>query len=113
MHEYSIVGALVEQVESEARQRNATYVRRIRVRIGDLSGVDPELLASAYQVFRERTLCEDAELSIERVEARWVCERCGRVTARGGILRCGICGSASRLAQGDEIVLQQIEIEVP
>ena len=47
MHEYSIVGALVEQVESEARQRNATYVRRIRVRIGDLSGVDPELLASA------------------------------------------------------------------
>jgi len=113
MHEYSIVSALMERVESEARERNAACVRRVRVRIGELSGVDPELLASAYEVFRERTLCEDAELAIERVAARWVCERCGRVTARGGILGCVICGGASRLTQGDEIVLQQIEMEVP
>jgi len=82
------------------------------VRIGELSGVEPDLLASAYQVFRERTVCESAELSIERVEARWECGECGSAGISGGSLRCAICGGAPRLAQGDEILLQRIEMEV-
>jgi hydrogenase nickel incorporation protein HypA/HybF len=47
MHEYSIVGSLMQRVEAEARQRGATSVGRIRIALGELSGVDPELLASA------------------------------------------------------------------
>ncbi len=112
MHEYSIVGAMIERVEAEARHRNATRVRHVHVRIGELSGVEPGLLASAYEIFRERTACERAELSIERVEARWECGECGRPQASGGILRCAVCGGAARLIQGDEILLQRIEMEV-
>src|SRR5271166_3593520 len=111
MHEYSIVGALIEEVDAAARSRGATAVRRVCVRIGELSGVDRELLATAYEVFRERTVCADAALSIERAAARWECSQCGCELLRQGVLRCAVCGAAARLAQGDEILLMRIEME--
>jgi hydrogenase nickel incorporation protein HypA/HybF len=112
LHEYSIVGAMIARIEAEARERDAVSVRSVRVSIGELSGVDPELLASAYEIFRARTLCESADLSIERVEAQWKCATCGGTEESGGYLRCQSCGGALRLVRGDEIILQQIEMEV-
>lgn len=112
MHEYSIVEALLHRVEAEARIRRALSVGRIRVALGELSGVDPELLSTAYEVFRERTLCQEAEMEIRTVPAHWVCSGCGLPIAPGQILRCPDCQEPARLASGDEIVLEQIEMEV-
>jgi hydrogenase nickel incorporation protein HypA/HybF len=105
MHEYSIVQALLERVAAEASARGATTVTRLRVSVGELSGVEPDLLATAYDTFRERTLCERAPLEITRVVARWACPRCEREIERGAILRCGICEIPARLRAGDEILL--------
>ena len=77
MHEYSIVQALVERVEAEARARHAAAVHRLSIRIGELSGVDVELLTTAYATFRERTICQTAELDVQRIPARWECPDCG------------------------------------
>jgi hydrogenase nickel incorporation protein HypA/HybF len=112
MHEYSIVQALLEKVESEARSRRACAVRRLHVRIGEASGVEIDLLKTAYDVFRERTICEGADLDIRPVAARWECPRCLEEIPRGSILRCGNCASPARLAEGDEIILDRIEMEV-
>ena len=112
MHEYSIIGSLMQRVEAEARQRGATSVGRIRIALGELSGVDPELLASAYEVFRERTICAGAPMEIRAVPAVWECSACGRPIARGETLQCPVCRSRARLASGDEIILEQIEMEV-
>ncbi len=113
MHEYSIVQALLERVEAEAARRGAEFVHRLHVRIGEASGVEVELLRTAYGVFRERTLCENAPLSIALVPARWECPRCLAEIPRGGALRCRDCTVPARLAAGDEIVLDRIEMEVP
>jgi hydrogenase nickel incorporation protein HypA/HybF len=112
MHEYSIVHALMARVEAEARRHGASAVRRVRVSLGELSGVEADLLGSAYETFRERTLCAEAPLEIRRVEALWTCACCGRALPRGAVLRCASCGGAGRLSQGDEIVLDQLELEV-
>lgn len=113
MHEYSIIQALFERVEAEAASRGATAVSRLQVRIGEVAGVEVDLLRTAYGVFRERTLCENAELSIVSVPARWECPRCGAPVVRGAALRCFDCAVPARLAAGDEIVLDRIEMEVP
>jgi len=110
MHEYSIVQSLVDSVAA-AVPDDAT-VQRIDVTIGELAGVDCALLATAFEVFRDGTLCERATLAIERVTARWECSRCGGEVARGGFLRCARCNAPAYLAAGDEIVLQRIELEV-
>jgi len=112
MHEYSIVSALMERVEAEARAHGATDVRRIRVTIGELSGVEPELLATAFETFRDGTLCANTKLEIERIEAGWVCPQCGGKIPRGEVLTCGTCRVPAKLQGGDEIILERIEMEV-
>ncbi len=112
MHEYSIIQALLSRIEEEAGRREARAVTRVRISIGELSGVETELLATAYRTFRERTICENAPLEILPVAARWACPRCERAIARGRILKCPDCDLPARLTEGEEIVLERIEMEV-
>ncbi len=111
MHEYSIVQALLDRVEQTARARGSSRVHRVRISIGELSGVEIELLRTAYDTIRRRTMCDDAELEVRRVEARWQCPTCAAPIAAGAALRCKACGTAARLVCGDEIILDQIEME--
>ena len=110
MHEYSIIQSLVTSVESSIPPDGR--VHRIDVRIGELSGVDCELLATAFEVFRAGTICEHASMAIERVPAIWRCPKCEGPIARGNMLRCRECDEPARLTSGDEIILQRIELEV-
>jgi len=112
MHEYSIVQSLMAHIEAHAREHKAIAVHRVSVRIGELSGVEPELLRTAYDLVKERTLCADAPLDITAVGARWACRSCGSPVEQGLALRCRECGSPARLVEGDEILLDRIELEV-
>lgn len=112
MHEYSIVRALLDEVERRAQSHRAAAVRRIRVSVGELSGVEVPLLRTAYEAFRARTLCAGAPLEVQAVAARYDCPGCGRGFARGERLRCPACALPARLAAGGEIVLERIEMEV-
>jgi hydrogenase nickel incorporation protein HypA/HybF len=112
MHEYSVVQSLMEHVEREAQARRAAVVHRVSVRVGAASGIDVALLETAFATFRERTICSNAALDIERVPVRWECSGCLEEIREGSLLRCNRCGAAARLASGDEIVLDRIELEV-
>jgi hypothetical protein len=41
------------------------------------------LFTTAFEDFRDGTLCERATLTIDRIPARWECSRCGGEVARG------------------------------
>ena len=111
MHEYSIVQSLIDSVEAAAGRRDAA-VHRIEVAIGELAGVDCQLLTTAFEVFRAGTICEHAALAIDRIPAIWECPECRAEVGRGALLTCARCRVPVRLAAGDEIVLQRIELEV-
>jgi hydrogenase nickel incorporation protein HypA/HybF len=113
MHEYSIVQSLYDAVAAQVAVRGATSVHALRVRIGEMSGVDPGLLETAWKTFRVRTICESAPLDVEIVAAEWQCSLCGAPVARGGVLSCAACGAPARLTKGDEILLDRVVMEVP
>jgi hydrogenase nickel incorporation protein HypA/HybF len=113
MHEYSLVLALLEQVEAQVASHPGATVRRVQLRIGDQAGVVPELLQTAFEVAREHTVAAGAELAVERVPARWSCPRCGRDVPEGERLDCAGCGGPARLVAGDELILSRLELEVP
>jgi hydrogenase nickel incorporation protein HypA/HybF len=113
MHEYSIVAALVDRVQREVESRPGAVARKLYVRIGELSGVEPELLRTAFATFRARSACAEADLELEEISAVWCCPHCDRPIAAGAVLRCPSCGRAARLASGDDITLERIEMEVP
>ena len=99
MHEYSIVQALLERVETEASSIDARAVSRLHVRIGELAGVEVPLLVTAFDAFKARSIAEHADLVVETVPAVWLCSGCGRAFTRGQILRIDIarevCGNAA------------------
>jgi len=114
MHEYSLIMSLLSRVEDETRRRGALRIHALAIRVGDLSGVDPDLLAGAYELAREGTSCASAELRLTRVPALWSCPGCRRPFAPGEVLRCTACGAAAVLSDGaDALTLDSIEMEVP
>jgi hydrogenase nickel incorporation protein HypA/HybF len=112
VHEVSVAAALLRRVEERARKEGATAVGRVHVRVGELAGVVPELLLSAWERVREGGLCTGAPLELERVPVRWECPRCGADLPAGAELACAGCGEPARLAGGDELLLSRIELEV-
>ena len=113
MHEYSIVAALVDRVQREVAGRPGAIARKLRVRIGEQSGVELDLLRTAYTTFRARSACAEAELELVQVPAIWRCLRCDLSIPAGALLRCPSCGHPARLTSGDDIILERIEMEVP
>ena len=111
MHEASLVSALLARVEAAARAHGATVVRQVDVTLGELAGVEPELLLRAWEVFRQGTICDSAELVLAREPARWECPRCGAPPPRDGYLRCAACGLPARLAAGGDLVLARLTME--
>jgi hydrogenase nickel incorporation protein HypA/HybF len=113
MHEYSIVQAMFDQIEARAHERHALAVKRVTVRIGRSAGVDVPLLKTAYDTFRVKTICENAPLDVEEIPERWTCPSGHGDLVPGRKLACEVCGRPARLAAGDEIVLERLELEVP
>ncbi len=114
MHEYSLIQALVSRVEAEAQKKNAIAVHGLTVSMGELAGVDPELFQTAYETFREGTICEKAPLTLRKVAASWSCSVCGREIVKGEVLRCPLCDAPAKLAAGsDGLTLDRVELEVP
>ncbi|HEX7623183.1 MAG TPA: hydrogenase maturation nickel metallochaperone HypA [Anaeromyxobacteraceae bacterium] len=114
MHEYSLVEALMRRVEDEAQRRHALAIHGLKVSLGELAGVDPELFRTAFETFREGTPCEKASLELVRHPARWSCPKCARTFARGELLRCEACGEPARLdPNSDALILESVDMEVP
>ncbi len=115
MHEVSLVHALFDQADRAIGAHPAAAVRQIRVRIGELAGVDRELFQHAFA-----GCCEDrgyaaAVLEVIAEAARWRCRGCGAEILAGQALRCPSCvgdGDVGLIAGGD-LILDRLELEVP
>lgn len=112
MHEYSVARALLQGVRTQAREHGACRVHRVSLQIGELAGIEVDLLRSAFELVRERTICDGAELDIETVQPVWHCPACDRDLPSDAPLRCPRCGGPARLAAGDEILLATLDMEI-
>ena len=112
MHEYSVVRALLDQVERQVREHGARRVHRVRIRVGELAGIETDLLATAWDLARRGGPCAEATLEVVHVAARWQCPACAADLPRGGRLVCPRCGGGARLVEGEDLLLDRLELEV-
>jgi hydrogenase nickel incorporation protein HypA/HybF len=114
MHELAICQALMSQVEAIARS-NAARVSEVRIGIGPLSGVEPELIAQAYPLVCAGTVAEGSRLAIESTAVRVRCRDCGaETTAAPNRLLCGSCAAwRTDIISGDEMLLLRVELQLP
>jgi hydrogenase nickel incorporation protein HypA/HybF len=113
MHEVGIMESALDAVLQHARSRGANRVHRIVLRIGSLSGVDPEALRFAFEVVARDTAAAGAALEIRDVPALAHCSSCSTTfgVSSGFIFSCPNCGRLSGdVRQGRELELSRIEL---
>lgn len=113
MHELAVAQALVEQVDAVMDQHGATLASLIRVRIGPLAGVVPDLLATAFPLAAAGSRMEHAKLEFTHAPIRVRCQTCNAETeAAMNRLICGACGDwHTQILSGDELLLESVELE--
>lgn len=112
MHELSIALSLLDLVEEEAERRGCR-VAAVHVRLGPLSGVVREALASAYEMAREGTPMAETELVFEEVSVVVSCPACNaeRTPVSAFELRCPECGTPTpEVLSGRELEVVALEI---
>lgn len=103
----------IEAVLAQAREHDATQVHRIVLRIGALSGVEPDALRLAFDATVKDTPAAGADLELEAVPARGRCSDCDLEfgVESDYIFTCPRCGRISgELVQGREMELARIEL---
>lgn len=113
MHEYSIVQALLEKTERLAQENDATKVLKLVIKIGVMSGVEPHLLEIAFDTFKEKTICDGAELVMDIQPLTITCQECGTRSELETInYCCPDCGSVNiHVVDGEEMFLMTLEME--
>jgi hydrogenase nickel incorporation protein HypA/HybF len=113
MHEYSLAQSLLRQVNELRHERGASRVLAVKVRIGEFAGVEPDLLASAFDDLSIGTGASGAILQIDRVSLTIRCEACGQESE---VVRyrfaCPRCESQSvAITGGEEMLLESVTME--
>jgi len=112
MHELGITRNLVAIVSDAAQGRR---VRKVWLEIGTRSALLPDAVRFCFDVVRQGTALEAAELEIVAVEAGWQCSDCGGFGGPGAAqpaTACPHCGTARwRRRSGEELNVKAMEVE--
>ena len=113
MHELSIAQSIIEIAENIARENDSKAVKKIKVQIGEFSGVVKEALEFSFDIAKIGTIAENAELEIEIVKFKSICNFCGFVleTMNDFNLFCPNCSEPMSIISGREMRVEYIEIE--
>ena len=113
MHEYSIVQSLLESCEEHAKSNDAKKVTKVVVKIGVLSGVEPELLQTAFDTFKEQKVCNDAQFIINVQQIEILCNKCNSSsTLQKNEFACPKCESVDlKVTDGEDMYLMSLEFE--
>ena len=113
MHELGIAESALKVALTRATEAGATRVLGMAIRVGTLSGVDPEALRFAFTAILPGTPAEGAALQIDSVAAVAYCPDCKQdfVPDTDHFFECPTCGRLSAtVKQGRELDLVRLEI---
>jgi len=113
MHELGIAESALNVALARAREAGATRILRMVIRVGALSGVDPEALQFAFTAILPGTIAEEARLQIDPVAAVAYCPSCEKDFSpdTDHFFECPACGQlCATLKQGRELDLVHLEI---
>lgn len=112
MHEMGIAMEIRTMSRSIVAGRGPGRIEAVKVAVGELAAVEPELLQHAWAALTRGGPEEGSRLEVEWRPARQRCATCGESKARaaGSWLRlCPDCGMALRVEGGDDLDLLEID----
>ena len=113
MHELGVANSILEAIRAEAQRRSGARIVKVGVRVGELSGVEPEALSFGFEALVRGGDLEPLALEIEFCPRRQRCPRCESTFAVPDYsLACPECGEVRTVCvSGDELELAYLELE--
>jgi hydrogenase nickel incorporation protein HypA/HybF len=110
MHEYSLMRGLLKQVDEMRCQNRADYVVSIKLTVGEFSGIEADLMTSAFEELSLGTALEGASLELTRTSLAARCMNCDAdFPIQNYRFICPACGSVSvTICQGEELLLESV-----
>lgn len=114
MHELSVVANLFEILEEKVREKKGTKIFSVKLQVGALAGVVPELMVTAFDIYKKDTIASEAELEIREIPLKVQCKDCQKVMVKDDfIFICDHCGSTNlETLEGTEMILEKMDIEI-
>lgn len=112
MHEAGLAQTALEVAAERARERGATRIHRLTLRVGDLSGVVVEALWFALEALSPDTPAEGAAFEIEVVPVECHCAACDHLFRPADVVyACPECGAISGdVRRGHELELVSMDV---
>ena len=115
MHEYPLTKQIIQIAEEHAKEQKAKRVTQINLVVGEYSGIVADCVQLYFDLIAEGTLCEGAELQIEKVTPLLKCTKCGhRFERKPFSFQCtaeGCDGEGEPTEVGREFYVKSIEVE--
>jgi len=113
VHELSLVASMFETLLDQARLHDAKRITGVKIQVGALAGAVPELLETAFDIYKKGTIAENAVLTIVKPPFTVRCRACGNETVRDDfVMACPACESSDlEVLHGMELILEKIEME--
>lgn len=111
MHEVSIAEGLLQIILDEVKKHCISKVTVVRLKIGELTGVQTSALTFCFELMAKDTPVEGADLQIDVVPVKAKCLDCGEVfvTEDYSFFCPGCSTSHVELVSGRELHVHEIE----
>ncbi len=111
MHEMSITISMMDILREQMKKRKLERLKSVKVRVGELTAVEPGALSFCFGVCTEGTPLEGTTLEIEEVPYTGRCLDCGSEFHMEGFLQfCPSCeGCNVKELSGRELEIVSIE----
>lgn len=113
MHELSITQSIIRICEEELLKHKIRKVNKVKIVVGELSGLVPDCIHSYFEIASVGTSIEGAELEIEKLPIKIKCNSCsfeGEITK--GTYNCPKCdGNNLSIIGGNEFYVDSLEVE--
>lgn len=114
MHERSLVRSLLNQVERLRLEHHALSVDVVTVELGPLSGVEPELIRSAFEQLAPLQFTSTPRLDVQLIDLTIRCRKCKVEAAVPQItFQCPACFSSRvQVIRGDQFRLIDVSLQI-
>ncbi|MBW9221074.1 hydrogenase maturation nickel metallochaperone HypA [Methanothermococcus sp. SCGC AD-155-M21] len=122
MHELSYATSMLNTIldtvnnYDDFKDKSIKKVSKINLEIGELTFINIEQLKFAFEVVSQSTLCEGAEIEVEHIKPKVLCNNCGYegdLNAKDEFdIACPRCQSLSlKIKGGKEFNIKNITLE--
>lgn len=108
MHELAITESIVAAVRERLGD---TRVRRLRLEVGQLSGVVPDALRFCFELATDGTPLQGARLEIDSPSGHGRCRSCGASFTTSELIAMCECGSVDvEITGGRQLLIKDVEV---